>query len=78
MNKIDEKKRDEIMDFFERIARSVMNDPEVIKLAEENQRKYGTLTEEDGEIIFNNFAKKSPSEREGMNWRITNKLFRHI
>ena len=53
MGKIDEKKRDEIMAFFERIARGVMNDPEVIKMAEENQRGYGTLTEEDGGTIFN-------------------------
>ena len=53
MGKIDEKKRDEIMAYFERIARDVMNDPEVAKLAEENQRKHGTLTEEDGNTIFN-------------------------
>ena len=53
MGKIDEKKREEIMAFFEKVAKDVINDTEVIKMAEENQRKHGTLTEEDGDTIFN-------------------------
>ena len=52
MGKIDEKKREEIMACFEKVVRDVMNDPEVIKLAEENQRRYGRLTEKDEDIIF--------------------------
>lgn len=40
-------KKDELIAALERIAKEVGNDPNVAELAEEDQRKYGTLTEED-------------------------------
>jgi tripartite-type tricarboxylate transporter receptor subunit TctC len=45
-------KEDEIIAELVRIAEEVENDPEVAKKAEEFQRKYGTLTEEDLRITF--------------------------
>lgn len=45
-------KEDKIIAALIRIAEEVENDPEEAKKAEEFQRKYGTLTEEDLRITF--------------------------
>ncbi len=39
------KKREEIIEILEKIAKEVEDDPKVAELAEEDQRKYGSLTE---------------------------------
>lgn len=44
---VDEKKLKTIMKTIAKIMEEIENDPEVRELAEEYQRKYGTLTEED-------------------------------
>ncbi|KAF5412421.1 MAG: hypothetical protein C5S38_08350 [Candidatus Methanophagaceae archaeon] len=41
------KEEEEIIATLEKIAKEVGDDPNVAELAEEDQRKYGTLTEED-------------------------------
>ena len=41
------KNREEIIAILEKIAREVEDDPKVAELAEEDQRKYGSLTEGD-------------------------------
>jgi hypothetical protein len=45
-------KREELMSTLKRKVEEVENDPEVVKKAEEFQRKYGTLTREDLDITF--------------------------
>ena len=44
--------KDELIATLERIAKEVGDDPNVAALAEEDQRKYGTLTEEDMKKTF--------------------------
>lgn len=39
--------KEDVVKEFIRIVEEVTNDPEIAKLAEYNQRKYGTLTAED-------------------------------
>ena len=39
--------KDKLIITLKKIAKEVGDDPNVAKLAEEDQRKYGTLTEED-------------------------------
>lgn len=46
------KKREEIIAILEKIAKEVEDDPKVAELAEEDQRRYGTLTEEDLKKTF--------------------------